>query len=204
MSDSEFRHAALELRAEARQLVGLALPYERETTHRGRREMFARGSASSTGDAILNLFHDNRRPVAREPDSLSMEQRDDGLYLTATLPETTIANDALSLVESRIIRGLSVEFRAARERMIRGVRVIEAAEIRGVGLVPRAAYQTHVEARGLQLASALASCVQSPEIEAAATAAGVTVEQLRRVLAALGEIVPESPSRRSQSDTWML
>ena len=79
-----------------------------------------------------------------------------------------------------------------RERMVAGVRRISKATVAGVGLVARPAYKTtKVEARGAALASALIAAASGPEIDAAAISAGITVEQLRRALAAFGSAFPE-------------
>ena len=79
----------------------------------------------------------------------------------AALPETQDANDTLALVRSKVLRGLSVEFRAKKWRYDDAktgekgrtgtveeyggdersrIRVIEEAELRGVGVVDRPAY----------------------------------------------------------------
>ena len=64
------------------------------------------------------------------------------------MPLTREADDALALVDAGVLTGLSVEFRASREVMQGGVRVIQAAVVRGVALVVRAAYpQTSLEVR---------------------------------------------------------
>ena len=61
--------------------------------------------------------------------SLAFEAKNDGLYIRAVLPETREADVTLALVRARVLRGLSVEFVASRERMDSGVRVIEAATV---------------------------------------------------------------------------
>ena len=60
--------------------------------------------------------------------------------MAAELPETREALDALALVHAGVLRGLSVEFIVSRERDDNGVRLIEAAELVGLGLVARPAY----------------------------------------------------------------
>lgn len=197
----EFR--AAELRAgEGRQLVGLALPWRTETVHRGQRERFEPASAQPSGDAILNAFHDSRRPLAREPGSLRLEGRADGLHMLAELPETREADDCLALVRGGVLKGLSVEFHAEAERREAGCRVIDRARVVGLAVVPRAAYSTTtVEARGAMLANALALAASGPDVERAAAAAGITVEQLRRALEAFGAAFPEPPGH---APVWML
>ena len=88
-----------------RELRGLALPYDVEVRVAGMRERFEPGSASSTGEAVLNVHHREDRPLAREPGTLTFESRADGLYLSATLPETREADDALALVRAEVLTG---------------------------------------------------------------------------------------------------
>ena len=132
---------------EGRTLTGLALPFEVETRVAGKRERFARGSVQSTGQAVLNRQHQRAVPLAREPETLTFEVRDSGLYMRATLPETREADDTLVLIRARVLRGLSVEFVAKRERFDGGVRVIEAATVYGLAVVDSGAYQTGLSVR---------------------------------------------------------
>ena len=138
-----------EIRAgEGRELVGLALPYAVETRIGAGRERFEPGAVRSTGEAVLNLHHRGDRPLAREPATLTLESRADGLHMRALLPETKEADDALALVRSGVLTGISVEFHSERETMRGGVRIISAATVSGLALVTRAAYPTTaIEAR---------------------------------------------------------
>ena len=132
---------------EGRTLSGIALPFEIEARVGGMRERFSRGSVQSTGEAILNRQHQRGVPLAREPDTLTFEAREDGLYMRAVLPETQEADDTLALVKARVLRGLSVEFRAHKERRVEGVRVIDAATIHGLAVVDSRAYRTGLTVR---------------------------------------------------------
>ena len=141
---AEYRFAELGPIAEGRVLSGIAVPYNStaEVVSNGRRvrERFAPGSAYSTGQAVLNVQHERARPLAREPDTLTIESRADGLFIRATLPETREADDTLTLVRSKILRGLSVEFNSLKETRVSGVRVIQSALITGIGIVDSGAY----------------------------------------------------------------
>ena len=132
---------------EGRTLSGLALPFEVETRVGTMRERFARGSVQSTGEAVLNRQHQRAVPLAREPETLTFEVRDNGLWMSATLPETRESDDVLALVKARVLRGLSVEFVAKRERFDGGVRVVEAATVYGLAVVDSGAYQTGLSVR---------------------------------------------------------
>ena len=60
--------------------------------------------------------------------------------MTATMPTTREGDDALELVRSGVLRGLSVEFRAIRDRFVGDLREIGRAVLDGLGLVDRPAY----------------------------------------------------------------
>ena len=60
--------------------------------------------------------------------------------MSALLPETREADDALTLVRTGVLRGLSVKFRAVRERFEAGVRIISRAELPAFSLVAKPAY----------------------------------------------------------------
>ena len=148
----EFRFAEL-AEVEGRTLTGLALPFEREGRVGNMRERFARGSVASSGSAILNVQHDRGRAIAREPETLTFEVTDSGLLMRATLPATREADDTLALVRAKVLRGLSVEFLAQRERVVAGVRVIERGTVYGLAVVDHAAYpDATVAARAADMA----------------------------------------------------
>ena len=148
----EFRFAEL-AEVEGRTLTGLALPFEVETRIGTMRERFERGSVVSTGAAILNRQHMRGSPLAREPETLTFEVRDSGLLMRAVLPETREADDVLTLVRANVLRNLSVEFIAHRERFTGGVRVIERGTIHGLAVVDSGAYpDAIVAARAADLA----------------------------------------------------
>ena len=132
---------------EGRTLSGLALPFEVETRIGRTRERFSRGSVQSTGEAVLNRQHQRAVPLAREPETLTFEVRDNGLWMSARLPTTVEADDTLTLVKARVLRGLSVEFVAHSERNLAGVRVIDRATIYGLAIVDSGAYQTGLSVR---------------------------------------------------------
>ena len=141
----------LELRSEGRSIVGAALRYGDTARTPGGLERFEAGAFGDVGnaDVILNLQHDRTRPLARtQGGGLRLTDSAEALQVTATLPETRDANDALALVKSGVLRGLSVEFHAIRERFEEGHRIIKEASLVGIGLVDRPAYPASIaEAR---------------------------------------------------------
>ena len=136
---------------QGRRLEGVAIRYREIATglpFRERIEPRAFGELAGA-DVILNVGHDRARPIARTGGGgLALADGPDALTIRAELPETREADDALALVRSRVLRGLSIEFRTVAERMENGVRVIERAILDAVALVDQGAYNgATVEAR---------------------------------------------------------
>jgi len=144
---TESRFVEIRAGGEGRTITGQAVPYGKETQIGGMVERFAQGSAQSTGSAVLNVGHDRNRPIAREPDSLRFEQRSDGLWFEAELPETREANDALANIRAGIYRGASIEFRAVKQASVSGVREVREAVIRGLAIVLDPAYRGEIQVR---------------------------------------------------------
>ena len=144
----EYRFAELEVPEEgSRILSGIVMPYGEIANGDYGLEKFLSGSLEY-GDVILNVQHDRGRPIARTPETLQLIDSPEALTLHAELPETREATDALVSVRKRILRGLSVEFRAIKQTFESGVRVIHKARLSGIGLVDSGAFESAtVEAR---------------------------------------------------------
>ena len=134
---------------DSRILEGTVMKYGDVAAVAGRRERFTPGAFAPVGDVILNKQHERVSPLARtEGGGLELIDGETELRMRAALPETREATDALELVRKRVLRGLSVEFRAIEEHVEAGVRVITRAILSGIGLVDRPAYpQSLAEAR---------------------------------------------------------
>lgn len=130
-----------------RKISGVALRYgdvaELPWGDKERFEQGAFGSTVGSEDIILNLQHDRMQPLARTGGGgLAIMDDPDALRLEATLPETTAGNDTLELVRNKVLRGFSVEFVPEDWRIEEeNVMVIERAELRGIGVVDRPAYE---------------------------------------------------------------
>ena len=136
-----------ELRLEGRKLTGTVMRYgDVSPTHR---ERFEPGSLRMAAAVPLNLFHDAERAIAWMPGGgLDLVDGEAALELAAELPPIPAADRALAEIRAGRATGLSVEFHAMKERRDGEVRVIESAELRGVGLVGKPSYeQSRVEAR---------------------------------------------------------
>ena len=139
MEDLERRFCELE--AEGRKLAGVAMPYGAVAVLPWGRERFEPGAFDVAADVILNAQHDRSKPLARTGGGgLELADGPDALRVRADLPETREADDVLTLVRSKILRGLSIEFRALAEGMVDGVRVVRRARLEAVSVVDRPAY----------------------------------------------------------------
>ena len=143
----ERRLLGAELRAEGRRLTGTILAYG--DTSPSHRERFSPRALRLAPTVPLNLMHNPLEAVAWHPDGgLRLEHDESALRMVADVPAIPAGDAALAMVREGHAQGLSVEFRAERERQDGEIRVIEAAELTGVGIVRQPSYgQSQVEAR---------------------------------------------------------
>ena len=147
MAITERRAAAVELRVDGRKLSGVVMAYgEVSQSHR---ERFEPGSLRLAPVVHLDLHHDPERAIAWLPDGgLTLTDQESAMVLTADLPPIPAADRALDEVRTGNVGGLSVEFRAIKESLVDGIRVIHEAVLSGVGLVISPSYPAaSVEAR---------------------------------------------------------
>ena len=117
-------------------LVGTLLTYGERAGDRA--EVFEPGSLSWPDDGVvLRRQHDRGAPIAR----VVPEVRDGAVVVDVALPETRAGRDAAAEVRSGLLTGLSVEFRARRQRYAGGVRRIADALLTGAGLVDSPSYK---------------------------------------------------------------
>ena len=97
----------------------------------------------------LDLYHDREKVIAYHPGGgLAIAGEGDAVELAADLPHIPAADRALDEIRSGKTTGLSIEFRALKERREAGIRVIEEAVLSGVALVRSPSYLgSRVEAR---------------------------------------------------------
>ena len=147
MADLERRAALGEIRVEGRRLTGTVLRYgEVSPSHR---ERFEPGAIRMADAVHLDLYHDRERVIAYQPGGgLTLASEGGAVELAADLPPIPAADRALEEIRTGTTTGLSVEFRAVKERREGKVRVIEDAILSGVGLVKAPSYLgSRVEAR---------------------------------------------------------
>ena len=111
---------------------------------RDRAELFEPDSLRWPKDGIvLNRQHERRSPILRFTPVVDGNE----VRIDALLPDTTSGRDAAAEIRSGLFRGLSIEFKAVRERFAGGVRRIREAVLKGAALVDAPSYATTVEIR---------------------------------------------------------
>lgn len=130
----------IEFRADGRVIEGPLMIYGDEARFGDWSERFEPRSLVVEEDVIVNLQHDRSRPVARTGAGLSIEATEREVRADIRLPDTPYAREAHELVQARILRGFSVEFRATKDRWEGKTRIIQRAHLLGFALVDRPAY----------------------------------------------------------------
>ena len=140
-----------------RRLVGTAVRYGDTAKLAFGRERFMPGAFGDVKacDVILNRQHQRTLILARTGGGgLTLDDNERRLLVSAELPETREAQDAIVMVQRKLLRGFSLEFRAREERFENRTRIIERAELVGVSLVDTPAYSdSQVALRALGLAN---------------------------------------------------
>ena len=110
-----------------------------------RPEIFETGALRWPDDGIvLRRQHSRSAPIMR----VIPEVRAGRVMIDAELPDTAAGRDAAAEVRAGLFRGLSVEFRAVRQRYTAGVRHVVDAILTGAGLVDSPSYHgSRVEVR---------------------------------------------------------
>jgi len=100
---------------DGRTLVGRAVPYGETIDIDGGRERFVHGAFSrqleNPGHIKLHASHEGRKTDFAVGKTLSLEERDDGLHGTWGLYETPRGDEALYMVRTGEVTGLSVGFK---------------------------------------------------------------------------------------------
>ena len=137
--------------ADSRTLTGVALRYGDTTKLPWGKERFEAGAFGAnveSADVVLNVQHDRTKPLARTGGGgVTLKDSTKELTLTAELPNTREADDALELVRSKVLRGFSIEFMSKKERVEGDIndwknntRIVERATLTGIALVDKPAY----------------------------------------------------------------
>ena len=138
----EFRYAEFG-GVEGRTVTGTAIRYGDVARTLTGKEQFQPGAFGDVAalDSILHWQHERARPLARTGGGgLVLTDSPEALEIAAELPETADGDDALTLIDKKILRGFSLEFHSLRERYAGDTRIIERAALPGVGLVDKPSY----------------------------------------------------------------
>lgn len=139
--EREVRNILTEFRADSksRKIEGF-IPYASRSEYLGWWEYLDKGCFTKTlreSTDIKCLYdHIDSQLLARtKNDSLSFEEREDGLYFTFDAPDTTLGNDVLTMVRTGLISGCSFGFQVIKdswsadgsERHIQELRLFEVS-----------------------------------------------------------------------------
>lgn len=146
---------ALRLRGYAARYNTDSLPmdYKGETVV----ESIAPGAFDRTlEDPDVSLFwqHDPKMPLASTlSGTLNLRSDDNGLAFDATLPDTQLARDAMTLVRAGVVRQMSFGFFVREDdTSTPGRRILRDIDLREISIVERAAYSAAgVSARSFSL-----------------------------------------------------
>ena len=140
----EYRHVELRRDGDTRSVSGTVVQYSDVADIGGMFRERILQHALRAEDAILNLYHDRRRPLARQGGALRFIDGNGRLELRADVVKTPTGDEALALVEAGIVRGFSVEMRVHRDAWEPDgetqLRTVLDATMTGVALVDRPAY----------------------------------------------------------------
>ena len=154
MREIELRYVELR-RGTERKLQGTVMHYGDSANIGGVfRERVESGALTVKEDAILNRQHSRTLPLARMGHGLQVHDGTERMTLYADLPRTTVADDALAMVDAGVLRGFSVEMMVQEDdwRDNASTRIIHRATIHGIALVDTPAYpQSSIEARAAML-----------------------------------------------------
>ena len=148
----KLRERRFDLESDGRKIKGVAVRYGDVAKLPWGNEKIAPG-ALDFDDVILNLHHNRSAPLARtNGGGLSVVDDGQTLRLEADLPDIQEANDALTLIRKRVLRGLSMEFTVDDEVQQGDTVEVLKGKLVNVAIVDRPAYpDSYIEARRAEL-----------------------------------------------------
>ena len=146
----EIRYSQDESRQTPGRVTGTLIVYE--TRAGDRAELFERDSIHWPElGIVINEMHQRHTPVLRVIPFLDGDE----LRIDGVLPDTQRGRDAATNIREHVYTGLSLEFKAERERRRGGVRSIQRAFVPRAALVDSPSYKdslVEVRASGLHVA----------------------------------------------------
>jgi HK97 family phage prohead protease len=135
----ELLHREFEIRQvdqESKEVTGVAVPYN-EVTQVGRmKEKFAPNSV--TVNKLPKLFYNHDEPIGI---IRSLDDKEDGLHITAKISDTSKGQDAWTLVKDGVVRSFSVGFVPIEHTLDGDVVVRQKVDLKEVSLVALPAYE---------------------------------------------------------------
>ena len=147
MKAAEIRFFDFRFDRDARTVSGVAVRYGDKADIAGQFVEEIRPGALDLADVTLTLQHARQMPLARtDGGGLRFSESGAVLSVEAKLPKTQLADDALILIESRVLRGFSLEMFVLEERWSdrNRHRLVLKAKIPRLSLVDSPAYPESV------------------------------------------------------------
>ena len=117
MNNPEIRFFDFRFDRDARTVSGVAVRYGDRANIADLFTEEIRPGALDLADVVLTLQHARQMPLARtDGGGLRFSESGEVLSVEATLPQTQLADDALTLIETRVLRGFSLEMHVLEER----------------------------------------------------------------------------------------
>lgn len=117
MNNPEIRFFDFRFDRDARTVSGVAVRYGDRANIADLFTEEIRPGALDLADVVLTLQHARQMPLARtDGGGLRFSESGAVLSVEAKLPKTQLADDALTLVENRVLRGFSLEMFVREER----------------------------------------------------------------------------------------
>ena len=149
MDETREIRCAIEVRADASRmspgrLYGVLIRYQERASDRP--ELFEAGALSWPENGIvLNRQHQRGSPIMRVVPIV----QGNSVVLDSALPDTQAGRDTAAEIRAGLFNGLSVEFKAIKQRFEGGVRKIGAAILKAAAIVDSPSYAgSAVEVRG--------------------------------------------------------
>ena len=138
-----FAEVSLEKRADGEEVIsGVVVPYGTVADLGFFRERMLPGSIRFD-DVIANLMHVRSKPIARTGSGLELVNGPTELRAIIHPAKVRDGQEALELVRSKVLRGMSAEFavdRNGERQSPDGIREITSAKLIGLAVVDRPAY----------------------------------------------------------------
>ena len=121
---------------EAREVTGVAVPFDSTVEVGGFKERFERGAISDASETLL--FWNHEEVIGKVTRG---EETDEGYEVTAVISETVRGNEAYTLLKDGVVKKFSVGFVPVEHRMEEDTVVRTKVNLKEVSLVPFPAYE---------------------------------------------------------------